>query len=112
MISQSNKSAGYESEVYTVLGGPCVQVYTILRLALAGLEDVRRKQGPGAGGSIADTRFPERMARQILEEIVGDRQASLTREEFNQMVRKKTCFYIVDNNHNSSNVHTYKLTTD
>mmetsp|Transcript_8387 Transcript_8387/g.15900 ORF Transcript_8387/g.15900 Transcript_8387/m.15900 type:complete len:1684 (-) Transcript_8387:1295-6346(-) len=63
-------------------------VYTVLRLALAGLEEVRRVQGGAAGGSTEDTRFPERAARQILEAIVGDRQAALTRQEFNQMVMR------------------------
>jgi hypothetical protein len=63
-------------------------VYTILRLALAGLEGVRRMQGTSAGGSVEDTRFPERAARQILETIVGERQAPLTKEEFNQMVMR------------------------
>ncbi|KAK3274842.1 hypothetical protein CYMTET_16981 [Cymbomonas tetramitiformis] len=61
-------------------------VYTVLRLALAGLEEVRRKQGSQAGGSTEDTRFPERTARQMLENILGDRQAPLTKEEFNQIV--------------------------
>jgi Ca2+-binding EF-hand superfamily protein len=63
-------------------------VYTILRLALGGLETVRKVQGAAAGGSIEDTRFPERAARQILEGIVADRQSALTREEFHQMIMR------------------------
>eukprot|EP00240_Pyramimonas_obovata_P000249 CAMPEP_0118927864 /NCGR_PEP_ID=MMETSP1169-20130426/5244_1 /TAXON_ID=36882 /ORGANISM="Pyramimonas obovata, Strain CCMP722" /LENGTH=1671 /DNA_ID=CAMNT_0006869721 /DNA_START=246 /DNA_END=5258 /DNA_ORIENTATION=- len=78
--------------VYHIQGPPdllaLTDVYTILRLALAGLEGVRRMQGSSAGGSTEDTRFPERAARQVLEGIVGERQAPLTKEEFNMMVMR------------------------
>jgi len=78
--------------MYHIQGPPellaLTDVYTVLRLALAGLETVRKVQGAAAGGSIEDTRFPERAARQILEGIVGDRQSALTREEFHRMVMR------------------------
>jgi len=79
--------------VYKVSGGiadliPLSDVYTVYRLALAGLEEVRRMQGQSAGGMSEDTRFPDRAARQTLESIWGDRQAPLTRIEFKQMVMR------------------------
>ena len=78
--------------VYKVSGGADTihlsDVYTVYRLALAGLEDVRRMQGQAAGGASEDTRFPDRAARQLLESIWGDRQAPLTRTEFNRMVMR------------------------
>lgn len=60
-------------------------IYTILRLALAGLEEVRRKQGKAAGGPSDDTRFPDRAARTLLDRIFGD-TTHLTRTEFNRSV--------------------------
>jgi ankyrin repeat protein len=79
--------------VYKVSGGtadliPLSDVYTVYRLALAGLEEVRKMQGSGAGGASEDTRFPDRAARQTLESIWGDRQAPLTRDEFKSMVMR------------------------
>lgn len=79
--------------VYKVSGGnpdqmPLSDVYTVYRLALAGLEEVRKMQGSNAGGLSEDTRFPDRAARQTLEGIWGDRQAPLTRDEFKSMVMR------------------------
>mmetsp|Transcript_19877 Transcript_19877/g.64680 ORF Transcript_19877/g.64680 Transcript_19877/m.64680 type:complete len:1695 (-) Transcript_19877:99-5183(-) len=72
--------------LYHISGPPdaisLTDVYTIFRLGLAGLEEVRRMQGSAAGGPSEDTRFPDRTARQILESIVGQRQAPLSKEEF------------------------------
>lgn len=61
-------------------------MYTVLRLALAGLEEVRRAQGNVAGGITEETRFPERSARQLLEGIFGDRQTPLSKQEFGRVV--------------------------
>ena len=76
--------------LYHVQGPPdllsLTDVYTVLRLALAGLDEVRRTQGSAAGGAAEDTRFPERAARQLLESIVGESQAPLTKQEFAEMV--------------------------
>ena len=65
---------------------PYLQVYTILRLALAGLEEVRSRQGNVAGGITEETRFPERSARQLLEAIFGERNTPLTKIEFSRII--------------------------
>ena len=63
-------------------------MYTVLRLALAGLQEVRARQGNVAGGITEETRFPERSARLLLESIFGERNTGLTKQEFGRTVLK------------------------
>lgn len=76
--------------VYHIQGDPnlmsLTDMYTILRLALAGLEEVRARQGNVAGGITEETRFPERSARQLLEGIFGERSTPLTKAEFGRVI--------------------------
>lgn len=60
-------------------------MYTVLRFALGGLEEVRRKQGKAAGGPSEDTRFPDRTARHLLDRVFGE-TSLVSRSEFNRAV--------------------------
>lgn len=57
-------------------------MYNVLRLALAGLEEVRKKQGKGAGGMTEESRFPDKSARAMLDSVFTSTKQTLTRREF------------------------------
>ena len=60
-------------------------LYTVLRLGLAGLEDVKQRQG-SVPASADETVFPESVARQLIEEHVGANPAPLSRRDFSRLV--------------------------
>ncbi|CAG9463280.1 unnamed protein product [Pedinophyceae sp. YPF-701] len=76
--------------VYHVQGPPdqlsLTDIYTVLRLALSGLEEVRRKQGKAAGGAAEESRFPERAAKALMDQVFPVGRPAVSRREFSLAV--------------------------
>jgi len=62
-------------------------LFTVLRLALEGLSEVRNKLGINACVTLGENlRFPDRTARQMITKVFGDRNTPLSKDEFSHLV--------------------------
>jgi len=73
------------------IGGPpdrlrVDDIYQVLRLALAGLDEVRRKQGKQAAGTSEESRYPDRTARTLVQTVFGDAKQLVSKREFSVAV--------------------------